>query len=76
MPRNCQTGAIGLQIKASTKNALRQEQIIQTKLMLHKLDNLDHIPVRMRYAYESYRTALSNGHAYAYRFHFDGKSYD
>ena len=76
MPRDCNSGAEANQLKAQTLKSMRNNQVVQTKLMLRKLGNLDHIPVRMRYAYESYRNALSNGHAHAYRFHFDGKSYD
>ena len=76
MPRDCNSGAEANQLKAQTLKSMRNKQVVLTKLMLRKLGNLDHIPARMRPVYECYRNALSNGHAHAYRFHYDGKSHD
>lgn len=76
MPRDCNSGGEANQLKAQTLKSMRNNQVVQTQLMLRKLGNLDHIPVRMRYAYESYRNALANGHAFATRFRFDDKTHD
>ena len=76
IPKETGGGAHALQEKAQTRNRLRQQQKTNTALMLKNMETLDHIPQRMRYAYENYRNALAQGHAYACRYMIDGQMND
>ena len=76
MPRLTSSGANAQKAKAETRRKLRLSQRQQTSIMLHNLQSLDHIPIRMRYAYEFYRAALTNGQAHAHRFKLDDNMND
>ena len=71
MRKNSGSGEQSPQILAEKRKQLRQNQRNQTLIMLNNLQTLDHIPVRMRYAYEFYRNTLANGHAFATRYKID-----